>query len=483
MKTFLLPILFILTSFAHGDMIKTSSGRLIQDNTQFLPAVGLTSGGYYAPLRVDVTGRLPIVGSDTALSLVSTQTKVKSTASVMVDTGDGIGVRSAPLVGLTSGGAFVPILTDGTGRIIVTGGGGTGTVTSVSSGTGLSGGPITGAGTLSLANTAVTAGSYTKANITVDAQGRLTSAANGSAVTSVTAGTGLTGGPITATGTLNLANTAVTPGSYTSANITVDQQGRITLAANGSGGGSSQWTTAGSTGAYIDPVGPDVVGIGNSGNAQFVNEVLQVQSGSNAINTLFLGPGAGNGALQFITLSSDIFALQAVNGAINDVAPLKLNFQGGQVYIGALINDVTLPGYTSCTALTTNASDVVGCTASDERLKKNIVPFERGLEALKDIKPISYQFKDPKDLGIEHSGFSAQNVEKSISEAVRIGSDGMRQLDYWAIIAVQTNAINELRARLEALETKAPAAKKTIAQKAIWQAPVKPKPVLKFKKK
>ena len=73
-------------------------------------------------------------------------------------------------------------------------------------------------------------------NITIAGDGTISAQSSGT-ITEVKAGTGLNGGGTSGSVTLNLTDTGVSARSYSSANITVDAQGRITSASDGGSGG------------------------------------------------------------------------------------------------------------------------------------------------------------------------------------------------------------------------------------------------------
>jgi len=176
-----------------------------------------------------------------------------------------------------------------------------------------------------------------------------------------------------------------------------------------------------------------------SGNAMFT-------SSDTAYGMMFGSTGGGESWIQVQRVDS---AATAYN--------LWLQPSGGEVLCGGTADNGAYNLQCNGTAVWGAGAYVNG---SDERIKDNIQNISPCLDVVKSLRPVTFQYKPEfsKDTNVQ-PGFIAQDLQQALAGQVYdagVVMEGPQYLSvaYQALIPVLTKAIQELAAKVSALEAK-----------------------------
>jgi len=202
--------------------------------------------------------------------------------------------------------------------------------------------------------------------------------------------------------------------------------------------------------ARITSAGKMLVGTTSTSGTLTVDGVDAVSTGS--VSTYAIT--CGNDAADALAFGSDAsFAYVQSFGS----RPLILNMQGNEIRVGSTTDQ-------GAYNLQVNGTGVWGAGAyvngSDARLKDNIQSLDSGLDVVKAMRPVTFQYKPEynKDQSVQ-PGFIAQELQEAMAGKAYLDGvvhSGPEHLNvaYQNIIPILVKAIQELEAKFAALESK-----------------------------
>ena len=245
----------------------------------------------------------------------------------------------------------------------------------------------------------------------------------------ITAGTNLNGG-----------------GSVSAANVSINLEDNITLTGNVNAaffiGDGSNLTNAGSS---VNQEVPDTAASRNL-FIPFTGITSSTMTSANVSVGLVFNPGTG--ALTANSFVGDGSGLTGAGATLaNDaVTNSDLNVVFTGISSGSMTSANVATGVFTFNPSTGIAKATQFTATSDRTLKEDIETIDGALDTVKSLRGVTYKWVNNKNDGL---GLIAQELEEIVPAAVETDANGVKSINYNALIGILVEAIKELSNRVD----------------------------------
>jgi hypothetical protein len=210
--------------------------------------------------------------------------------------------------------------------------------------------------------------------------------------------------------------------------------------------------------------------IASTGAASFTNNVyavgsfvasssttaeIRLQGGSygSSYNTSLRSIAGAIGILQFGN-NNDNYVLVG-NTAVGGYLDIRTNCSTESTASGTLAIRILASGGTNFYNTITSTSDIIAYYSSDKRLKDNIKNIENGIDKIKKLNGVSFNWNNKQDIyeiGKKDYGVIAQDVENILPELVETRSNGYKAVKYEKLISLLIEGIKEQQVQIDELK-------------------------------